>query len=114
MLRTKRVYDRPARGDGYRVLVDRLWPRGLSKEEARVDIWLKDIAPSGELRKWFGHDPQRWPEFKRRYFRELDRKAELAERIPRRGKTVTLLFGAKDEEHNNAVALREYLEKRAG
>lgn len=114
MLRTKRVYERPARDDGYRVLVDRLWPRGLKKEEAKVDLWLMDIAPSGELRKWFGHDPARWLEFKRRYFMELDKKAELAEKIPRGEKTVTLLFGARDEEHNNAVALREYLQKRAG
>lgn len=95
-----------------RVLVDRLWPRGLSKDAARVDLWLKDIAPSDALRKWYGHDPARWDEFRRRYFAELEahreRLEELKERA-RRGR-VTLLFGARDEARNNAVALRQYLE----
>jgi uncharacterized protein YeaO (DUF488 family) len=108
----RRVYDPPQEEDGLRVLVDRLWPRGLSKDAARVDLWLKDIAPSDALRKWYGHDPARWDEFRRRYFSELEvhreRLEELKERA-RRGR-VTLLFGARDEERNNAVALRQYLE----
>jgi uncharacterized protein YeaO (DUF488 family) len=108
----RRVYDPPQEEDGLRVLVDRLWPRGLSKDAARVDLWLKDIAPSDALRKWYGHDPSRWDEFRRRYFSELEahreRLEELKERA-RRGR-VTLLFGARDEERNNAVALRQYLE----
>ena len=106
----KRVYDPPSRTDGTRVLVDRLWPRGIAKAKARVDAWLKEVGPSTALRTWFGHDPARWPEFQRRYHRELDGTgaakpiAELARRGP-----ITLLFAAKDAEHNNAVALRGYL-----
>ncbi|MEJ2324107.1 MAG: DUF488 family protein [Nitrospirota bacterium] len=110
----KRVYDEPARSDGFRVLVDRLWPRGLSKEEAAVDLWLKDIAPSNELRKWYGHDPEKWPEFKRRYFGELKKKEELLEQITSRKGGVTLLFGSKEEKLNNAAALKEYIEKKKG
>lgn len=108
----RRVYDPPREEDGLRVLVDRLWPRGLSKEAARVDLWLKDIAPSDALRKWYGHEPSRWDEFRRRYFAELEAHRERLEELrqqARRGR-VTLLFGARDEEHNNAVALRQYLE----
>jgi len=107
----KRVYDAPAKRDGCRVLVDRLWPRGLSKKSARVDHWIRDVAPSAPLRKWFAHDPAKWPEFKKRYFRELKGNAESVRRIralAKRG-TVTLLFGARDEKHNNAVALKAYL-----
>lgn len=112
--RTKRVYDPPEPGDGYRVLVDRLWPRGLSKNAAAVDLWLKDIAPSPELRRWFNHDPDRWPEFQDRYGEEL----KAAERVAAfqvlaeagdRPSGVTLLFGAKDERHNHAVMLRGLL-----
>jgi O-6-methylguanine DNA methyltransferase len=109
----KRVYDPPSRNDGLRVLVDRLWPRGISKAAARVDVWLKELAPSTQLRTWFGHDPARWTEFRRRYHRELaatDARRELlamAERQP-----VTLLFAAKDPDHNNAVALREHVTRR--
>ena len=112
--RIKRAYEKPARGDGSRVLVDRVWPRGISKADASIEEWRKDIAPSTALRKWFGHDPARWPEFKRRYFKELDAQSEpLAElRKLARRKTVTLVFGAKDTEHNQAVALKEYLERR--
>ncbi len=108
--RTKRVYDPPDPGDGHRVLVDRLWPRGLSKDAAAVDLWLKDIAPSPELRRWFNHDPERWSEFQDRYGEELkspERVAafqELAE-AGDRPSGVTLLFGAKDERHNHAVML---------
>lgn len=113
-LRIKRAYDPPAAGDGIRVLVDRLWPRGLSKEKARIDEWVKDIAPSDALRRWFGHDPDKWAEFERRYAEELSRpeaKAGIGSlRDLAAGKPVTLVFSAADEEHNNAVALREFLE----
>ncbi|HSR63203.1 MAG TPA: DUF488 family protein [Gammaproteobacteria bacterium] len=109
----KRVYNKPAKKDGLRILVDRLWPRGLSKEKARIDYWPKDIAPSNELRKWYGHDPDKWKEFRQRYFRELDENAgavsELLETIG--NKPATLVFGSKEVEFNNAVALKEYLEK---
>ena len=110
-IRLKRVYDKPAKSDGHRVLVDRLWPRGLKKSEARLDEWLKEIAPSTTLRKCFAHDPTRWTEFKKRYAAELDDQPEQVEQLARSAKkrTITLLFGAKDTEHNNAVALKEYL-----
>lgn len=114
LLKIKRIYDPAATADGERILVDRLWPRGLNKDKARVDVWLKEIAPSNDLRKWFGHDRNKWEEFKRRYFRELEGKEELLEQIS--GKLsqggVTLLYGAKDEAFNNAVALKEYVERR--
>jgi uncharacterized protein YeaO (DUF488 family) len=112
-LRIKRVYAEPDKEDGVRILVDRLWPRGLTKEKANVDIWLKDISPSNDLRKWFGHDPAKWPEFKRKYKQELKANAEAFATLREQAKqrTVTLLFGAKDEEHNEAVVLRELLEK---
>ncbi len=113
MVSLKRVYEPPKRSDGTRILVDRLWPRGLTKEKARVDIWLKDVAPSTELRKWFGHDPEKWNEFRKRYRAELrDRKEALAAlRAAAKKSQVTLLFGAKDTEHNEAVILRHYLGK---
>ena len=108
-IRTKRVYDPPERRDGKRVLVDRLWPRRLKKAEAQLDMWLRETAPSNELRRWFGHDPARWDEFRRRYAAELERNREaLAPLLDIRG-TVTLLFAARDLEHNNAVALAEWL-----
>ena len=117
-LKVKRVYDPPAKTDGLRVLVDRLWPRGLSKDKAKIDHWLKDIAPSDGLRKWFAHDPEKWQEFKARYHRELDANAEAVKKLRAllRAKRVTLLFGAKDLQHNNAAALSEYLQpkKRKG
>jgi uncharacterized protein YeaO (DUF488 family) len=107
----KRVYVPPSEEDGLRVLVDRLWPRGVSKKEAQVDLWVKELAPSDELRRWFGHDRNRWAEFKRRYFIELDHKAErvqdLLDRID--DDAVTFVFAARDEQANNATALREYL-----
>src|SRR5690606_24841191 len=107
----KRVYDAPSAEDGLRVLVDRLWPRGLSKESAAIDEWRKELAPSAELRKWFGHRPERWPQFLRRYAEELqEQKEALAElRDIARQRTVTLLYAARDAEHNNAVALRALL-----
>jgi uncharacterized protein YeaO (DUF488 family) len=113
-LRIKRAYEEPAHDDGVRVLVDRLWPRGLSKPGARVDLWLKDLAPSSPLRRWFNHDPARWAEFRRRYARELDAKDRAIAALRgavRRGR-VTLLFSASDPEHNNAVALQSYLARR--
>lgn len=111
MIRIKRAYDPPAPEDGRRVLVDRLWPRGISKEEARLDEWLRELAPSDALRKWFGHDPARWEEFRRRYREELKGHEKLLNVLRCEGKrgTVTLLFGARDEEHNNAVVLKEVL-----
>jgi len=105
----KRVYDAPAKSDGQRILVDRLWPRGLSKEDAKVDVWLKEIAPSTDLRKWFGHDPDKWTEFRKQYLAELEENPEPLERLrglARKG-TVTLLYAAKDEQHNHAVVLRD-------
>ncbi len=111
MLRVKRVYEAASRADGIRVLVDRLWPRGISKDKAAVQQWLKEIAPSDQLRRWFSHDPSKWEEFKKRYERELKAKPELVEELRAASKrhTVTLLYGASDTEHNNAVALAEIL-----
>jgi len=114
MIQVKRVYEPAAASDGARFLVDRLWPRGLKKKVLRVDGWLKDAAPSNPLRKWFNHDPAKWDEFQNRYFAELDEKLEAVRPLleaARRGK-VTLLFAAHDTEHNNAVALKEYLARR--
>ncbi len=110
-VRLKRVYALPSPDDGVRVLVDRLWPRGLRKADASVHRWMRDIAPSTELRKWFGHDPERWPEFRTRYTRELHQQEALLDELRElaRHKTVTLVFGAHDEEHNDAVVLREVL-----
>ncbi|CAH1661878.1 DUF488 domain-containing protein [Chelatococcus asaccharovorans] len=109
----KRVYVPPATGDGLRILVDRLWPRGLKKEEAAVDLWLKEVAPSAELRKWFGHEPEKWAEFRRRYRIELGgRKSEIETLRQCEAKgCVTLLYGARDEAHNHAVVLKEYIEE---
>jgi uncharacterized protein YeaO (DUF488 family) len=111
MIHVKRVYEKPSRGDGERILVDALWPRGLTKEKARVDLWLKDVAPSTSLRKWFNHQPAKWNGFKHRYYTELDDKPDLLMEKANKG-TVTLLYGAKEERFNNAVALREYLEEK--
>lgn len=115
MLRRKRVYSDFTPSDGYRVLVDRLWPRGLSKERAHVDLWMKEIGPSDQLRKWFGHDPERWSAFQERYWKELQDQPELIgqlNQVLKEHRCVTLLFGAKDEEHNQAVALQDFLQKR--
>jgi len=114
-IRTKRVYEPEDPDDGFRVLVDRLWPRGMAKGQVQVDLWLKDVAPSTALRNWFGHDPTKWEEFKRRYFSELDAKPTLVERLLKEAAEwrVTLLFSARDTEYNQAVALREYLLMRA-
>jgi uncharacterized protein YeaO (DUF488 family) len=112
MLRIKRVYDKPAKEDGGRVLVDRLWPRGMKKEAAKIDLWMKEVAPSDALRKSFSHDVENWPEFQKRYRTELKQKKELLaelKRMEREHETLTLLFGAKDTEHNQAVVLAEVL-----
>jgi uncharacterized protein YeaO (DUF488 family) len=114
MIKVKRTYDPPESDDGARFLVDRLWPRGVKKEDLHLDGWLKDVAPSDDLRRWFGHDPAKWEEFQRRYFAELDGKAQALRPIQdaaRQG-NVTLLYSARDMEHNNAVALRAYLEEQ--
>jgi uncharacterized protein YeaO (DUF488 family) len=114
-VKLKHACDTAARSDGCRILVDRIWPRGMSRDALRLADWIKDAAPSAELRKWFGHAPVRWPEFKRRYFQELDRRpgalAPLVEKS--HAGIITLVFAAKDADHNNAVALKEYLERRA-
>ncbi len=111
IIRTRRVYDPPSPEDGRRLLVDRIWPRGVMKAALHLDGWLKDAAPSDGLRRWFQHDPARWPQFRRRYFSELHRHPQALEQIRAAAAhgTVTLLFGARDTEHNNAVVLREYL-----
>jgi uncharacterized protein YeaO (DUF488 family) len=113
MLRVKRVYDTVSDEDGFRILVDRLWPRGLSKEKAKISLWLKDIAPSTPLRKWYGHEQDKWSEFKEKYYGELSSKEGLVDVIQQKMSSgnVTLLFGAREEKYNNAVALKEYIEK---
>jgi len=116
VIRIARIYNPPGKRDGWRVLVDRLWPRGLRKDAARVDEWMKEIAPSNALRNWFGHKPERWVEFERRYCGELSEKSELIRALRASEKehgTVTLLFGAKDEERNQAVVLRDVLRAKA-
>ena len=114
MIKVKRVYKPPSRTDGLRVLVDRLWPRGLTKERAAVDLWLKDLAPSTELRKWFGHDPSKWKQFQERYRTELREKKGSVNLLKEKskGRTLTLLFGARDEERNEALILRSIIERR--
>src|SRR5215510_4476240 len=109
MIKLKRVYEEPAQSDGERILVERLWPRGLSKERAKVTLWLKDIAPSAELRKWFGHDPEKWNEFRSRYIKELKGKKELIELLKRKAREgkVTFVYAARDEEHNSALILQQ-------
>ena len=115
-IRIKRVYDAPAPNDGCRILVDRLWPRGLSKEAAHVNLWQKDLAPSTKLRTWFGHNPARWPEFQTRYFTELDQNTKAVEDLLQQARynPVTILFGARNEKYNNAVALKAYLSRHFG
>ncbi|HEY1500395.1 MAG TPA: DUF488 domain-containing protein [Acidobacteriaceae bacterium] len=112
--RIKRVYAQPSRDDGKRILVDRLWPRGLTKEKAKVDLWMKEVAPSTELRKWFAHDPNKWPEFKRKYVEELKAQGEPLAQLRQETNqgTVTLVYGAKDEEHNEAVVLLDLLRRK--
>jgi uncharacterized protein YeaO (DUF488 family) len=112
MIALKRVYDAPCPEDGVRVLVERLWPRGLTKERAAVDLWLKDVAPSPELRKWFGHDPARWEQFQERYRQELRERKDTVQLLKQKAKEspVTLLYAARDEEHNGALVLQRFLQ----
>ena len=109
----KRVYEKPAKEDGFRILADRLWPRGLTKEKASVDLWLKEIAPTTELRKWFGHDPEKWNEFKKKYVAELKKNKETVSILKEKIKegTVTILYGARDEEHNEALVILDFLDE---
>ncbi len=110
----KRAYDKPAKNDGYRVLIDRVWPRGIKKEHAQVNEWLKELAPSSELRRWFNHDPDRWDEFKDRYFKELDKNRQAVNQLAAHAREhrLTLVYAAKNRKFNNAVALKEYLDQR--
>ena len=113
-IQLKRAYEEPSETDGTRILIDRLWPRGLTKEKAKIDLWLKDIAPSTELRTWFGHDPSKWDDFKQRYKNELKNNSETVAKLLEQmaqGK-VTFVYSAKDKEHNDAVVLAEYLGER--
>lgn len=113
MFKIKRIYEPAESSDGYRVLVDRLWPRGVSKAKAHVDLWMKEIAPSDKLRKWFGHDPERWAEFQKRYRKELKEKSELVGQlrdVQKEHRKVTLVYGARDVQHNQAIILRDFLE----
>ncbi|MGB8853983.1 MAG: DUF488 family protein [Pirellulales bacterium] len=113
MFKLKRAYDKPSAADGCRVLVDRLWPRGVTKQQARLDLWLRDIAPSPRLRVWFGHSPERWQAFQRRYWAELRDRPELVADLRKKGRSgvVTLVYAARDEDHNHALALKRYLNR---
>lgn len=112
-IKLKRVYDKPEAGDGFRILVERLWPRGLSKKDAHVDMWLKDIAPSAGLRKWFSHDPSKWEEFRRRYYLELDQNRDAVNELLEitEGSDATFVYGSREKEYNSALALKSYIEK---
>lgn len=114
MIKVKRIYDPPETGDGFHVLVDRLWPRGMSKDRAKVDLWMKEISPSNELRKWYGHAPAKWAEFKRKYREEIEgRKTEFdLLRQKAKGGIITFLFSSKEEKLNNAAALKEFVERK--
>ena len=114
MIKTKRTYDKPQPGDGLRILVDRIWPRGLKKTEFKMDLWQKDISPSSLLRKWFNHDESKWDEFKNRYYNELqDKKESIGLLLDKAEKgTITLLYSSKEDRYNNAIALKEYLEAK--
>jgi len=112
LIKIKRIYELPAKEDGFRILVDRLWPRGISKDRAKIDLWLREIGPSDDVRNWFSHDPKKWQGFKKKYEAELRAKEELVNKIKQAEKengTVTLLYSAKDEEHNQAVVLSTFL-----
>jgi uncharacterized protein YeaO (DUF488 family) len=113
-VRVKRIYEEAEKSDGFRILVDRLWPRGIKKDDMHIDLWLKEIAPSNSLRKWFNHDPEKWPEFQKRYAKELESKEEMIDiiRDETKRRNVTLLYGTKEIEHNNAIALKNFLEKK--
>lgn len=112
-IKMKRVYDHPEKDDGMRILVDRLWPRGLTKKKASVDLWLKDVAPSTELRKWFAHDPEKWKRFRARYKTEIRNNHNLITALKQKARegTITLIYGARDEKHNEALVLKQFLER---
>ena len=112
-IKLKRVYEQPDKKDGERILVDRLWPRGLTKEKAAIDLWLKEIAPSTELRKWFAHDPNKWERFRGRYETEIRHNDDLVKVLKQKARqgTITLIYGARDEKHNEALVLKQFLEK---
>ncbi|MGE5352305.1 MAG: DUF488 domain-containing protein [Acidobacteriota bacterium] len=115
MIQLKRIYEKNDKNDGFRILIDRLWPRGIKKEEANIDLWLKEIAPSNELRKWFHHEAANWDDFKKKYLAELSHKKDLLSVVreaEKEHKVVTLLYGAKDKEHNQALVIAEILEKQ--
>jgi len=113
MIKLKRAYEKPAKDDGERILVERLWPRGVTKAQAKLDLWLKEIAPSAELRKWFGHDPDKWVEFRQLYRKELRQKSDLIKLLKSKAKegTITLVYAARDEAHNGALVLQQLLQK---
>jgi uncharacterized protein YeaO (DUF488 family) len=113
MIKLKRAYEAAAPGDGLRILVERLWPRGVRKQDAKIDLWLKGLAPSTELRQWYGHDPVRWPAFRKRYRAELKGQGDLLALLQHvaQERTITFVYAASDEEHNSAVALKEFLER---
>lgn len=113
IIKTKRIYEKVSKEDGYRILIDRLWPRGIKKEEAKIDNWIKEIAPSNELRKWFAHDPAKWKMFKRKYISELNGKEYLCKEIINYSDIITLIYSAKDKSFNNAVVLKEHLENNS-
>ncbi len=115
MVSVKRVYEPPDKGDGFRILVDRLWPRGLSKRPGSIDLWMKDVAPTSELRRWFAHDALKWPEFTRKYLQELGDKEDARRTLrdlEKEHSTITLLFAAKDVEHNQAIVLQKWLRSK--
>ena|SRR5258705_14015491 len=111
MIKIKRIYKLPSASDGYRILIDRLWPRGMKKEAANINVWMKEIAPSTELRKWFNHEPEKWESFLAKYKTELDHSSSLEElrSLTKKHKIITLLYSAKDEQHNHAIALKSFL-----
>jgi uncharacterized protein YeaO (DUF488 family) len=114
-IRIERIYDNPEGDNGFRVLVDRLWPRGLSKDKVKIDLWQKDIAPSDSLRKWFAHDENKWNDFRRKYFKQLDKNSDAVNKMIKQAKgqdSITLLYGTKEHRFNNAVALKEYLQDK--
>lgn len=112
MITIKRIYEPAIQEDGFRILVDRLWPRGISKDEAKIDFWLKEIAPSDQLRKWFGHDPKKWPIFKKKYLKELEKNYESLKKLKeilKKYQKITLIYSASDPDHNNAQVLLEFI-----
>lgn len=113
MIKLKRAYETASADDGLRILVERLWPRGVSKQKGKIDLWLKDLAPSPELRKWYGHDPARWPSFRKRYLAELKRHGDMPTllKLLCQSRTVTFVYAASDEERNSALVLKEFLER---